>query len=39
MVFPLVKEAVGLSLVLMATVYLAWHYCDASVRIENDKEL
>lgn len=37
--FPLAEEAVGLSLVLMATVCLTCHYCAASVTIEKDSGL
>lgn len=39
MVFPLVKETLGLSLVLMASVYLSWLYFATSVRMESDGEL
>lgn len=39
MVFPLVEETLGLSLVLMAFVYLSWPYFATSVRMESDGAL
>lgn len=37
--FPLAEGAVGLILVLMATICLAWPYCVAGVTIERDSGL